>query len=123
MNGNALNDGLNNLLNDLMKPEDAVDEAAAGDHTETPAAGGSTVLLVMTGPASRRISPPMTAGDYLFRPGEPAVVLAEDVGILVGHEGLAARGVTFAVAPDGTLAPKGRKAGRGCCGGRKKARG
>lgn len=78
-----------------------------------------TMLVVMSAPALRRISPPLTTGDYLFRPGEAVRVASADAAVLIGHEGLLARGVTFNEAPAGTAAPSRRKQKRGCCGGRK----
>jgi len=104
-------------------PDDTSDAPAASDEPLASAESGmpppdGTVVLVMSGQAPRRISPPITAGDYVFYPGEATEVLAVDAPILIGHEALAARGVTFAEADLGTAAapPRVRKLGRGCCG-------
>lgn len=127
--------GLNELMNGLLKRDDSGDgeegelEVAEAGELGTPAsavvepaaeavASGGPVLLVMSALTARRISPPLTAGDYMFHPGEAVEVGAADAAVLMAHEGLAARGVTFAPAPDGTPAPKRRKRGRACCGGR-----
>lgn len=126
---------LNELMNGLLKRDDNGDgeegeidvaeaselgtpETAVVEPAAAPAASDAPVLLVMSAQTARRISPPLTVGDYMFRPGEAVEVGAADATVLMAHEGLAARGVTFAPAPAGTSAPKRRKRGRACCGGR-----
>lgn len=91
------------LVEQSARLEDAAREAQAGQAAADP---GSTVLLIMTAPAPRRICPPLVGGDYLFQPGEPVEVSATDAELLVGHEALGTRGVTFALAPEGTAVPR-----------------
>ncbi|MCE7937107.1 MAG: hypothetical protein DYG90_00605, partial [Chloroflexi bacterium CFX6] len=88
---------LNEIVNELLKRDEAEDEGEAdeGEAGElgapdepvvepaaAPVASGAPVLLVMSAQTARRISPPLTTGDYMFRPGEAVEVDAADAAVL-----------------------------------------